>query len=322
MFRAFARSYIKNVITVLLAAALILSIFTACALRPAEAGTESPDAQGTPVYSDGDSAPDSTAKPTDQPSRVIDGYPADETEPPQETDDHKTIKPSESPGEIVPVPPAVYNPNNNSNTTVPTAKPSTGQQTGTQVDTEGPDLPERDPVDDDFFSDAAFLGNSLVDGFRIFSGLTTCDVFASTSMTVLGVGDLLSQMSQQQYGKVYILLGINEIGYDADYFKGLYGDMLDKIESGQPDADIYIMGLTPVSSQKSSGDSTFNMDRINLYNEKLYELADERGHYYVDLCDALADDTGYLPADVTSDGVHFAASHYTVWRDYLKTHYV
>ena len=187
--------------------------------------------------------------------------------------------------------------------------------------TPGSTAPVAERVDDDWFSDAAFLGNSLVDGFRLFSGLTTCDVFAATSMTVMGSGDLIRQMNAKQYGKVYVLLGINEIGYDPDYFKTQYANMLDTIIAGQPDADIYVMGLTPVSEHKSTTDSTFTMDRVRAYNDRLLSLAIEKGCYYIDLCEALANESGYLPADVTTDGVHFSASHYQVWLEYLRTHH-
>lgn len=199
----------------------------------------------------------------------------------------------------------------------------------------GPDVPLQPAADDEFFSDAAFIGNSLMDGFRMFSGLTTCDYYAATSMTVVGIrstaaialdngnaGTIMQGLAQKEYGKVYVLLGINEIGFDVSYFKELYGEMLDEIREIQPDADIYIMSLTPVSAYKSSTSDTFNMTRVNSYNEALYELAGEKDCYYLDICSALSDESGYLPSDVTSDGVHFSASHYKVWLDYVKTHYV
>ena len=212
---------------------------------------------------------------------------------------------------------------------IPTPSQPTPPLPTATVATPDPDAP-RNPgstapvsarVDDEWFSDAAFLGNSLVDGFRLFSGLTTCDVYAATSMTVMGSGDLIRQMNAKQYGKVYVLLGINEIGYDPDYFKTQYSNMLDTIIAGQPDADIYVMGLTPVSEHKSTTDSTFTMDRVRAYNDRLLSLAIEKGCYYIDLCEALANESGYLPADVTTDGVHFSASHYQVWLEYLRTHH-
>ena len=198
-----------------------------------------------------------------------------------------------------------------------------------------PDLTEREAVDDEFFADAAFMGNSLMDGFRLFSGLTTCDYYAATSMTVDGAGSnvcitldngaagtLVDGLLQKPYGKIYILLGINEIGYNVDTFISKYSSLIDTIAAGQPDCDIYIMGLTPVSYAKSSGSDTFNMTRVNAYNEGLHQLAADKGCYYLDLVDALAGDDGYLPADVTTDGVHFSASVYQQWLQYVKTHYV
>lgn len=199
----------------------------------------------------------------------------------------------------------------------------------------GPDVAERDPVDDDYFSDAAFMGNSLVDGFRLFSGLTTCDYYAATSMTVVAAtnkycitldngasGTLVDGLIQKPYGKIYILLGINEIGYDVDTFGQYYTDMLNTIIAAQPDCDIYIMGLTPVSYAKSSSSDLFNMERIGQYNEKLRSIAEDEQCYYIDLVAALSGDDGYLPSSETSDGVHFSASVYIKWLDYLKTHYV
>jgi hypothetical protein len=82
------------------------------------------------------------------------------------------------------------------------------------------------------------------------------------------------------------------------------------------------MSLTPVSYNKSSTSDTFNMTRVKEFNGALHELAEEKECYYLDLCTALAGSDGYLPADVTSDGVHFSLSVYADWADYLRTHYV
>ena len=225
-----------------------------------------------------------------------------------------------------PIPPDVATP---PVTPTPTPSPSPTPEVT------GPDVPLQPEAEDDFFSDAAFVGNSLMDGFRMFSGLTTCDYYAVTSMTVVGMdssycitldngnaGTIMQGLAQKEYGKIYILLGINEIGFETSYFKGLYGDMLDEIQEIQPDADIYIMSLTPVSAYKSSTSDTFNMTRVDAYNEALYELAEEKDCYYLDICSALADESGYLPSDETSDGVHFSADLYKVWLNYVKTHYV
>lgn len=199
----------------------------------------------------------------------------------------------------------------------------------------GPDLAAREAVGDEFFSDAAFMGNSLMDGFRLFSGLTTCDYYAATSMTVIGAeskvcitlddgrqGTLLQGLAQKPYGKIYILLGINEIGYEVGAFIDYYSDMLDQIIASQPDADIYIMGLTPVSAAKSRESDTFNMTRIGTYNTALRQLAADKACYYMDLVAALAGPDGYLPAEETTDGIHLSVKLYQMWLDCVKTHYI
>ncbi len=197
-----------------------------------------------------------------------------------------------------------------------------------------PDLTEKEAVGDDYFSDAAFMGNSLMDGFRLFSGLTTCDYYTATSMSVTAVdtkacvkldngqqGTIMQGVTQKQYGKIYIELGINEIGYDKDTFIGMYGKMLDKIRAAEPKAAIYVMGLTPVSQTKSQSGDTFSMDHVKDFNTSLRQLAADKGCYYMDLVTALSDDSGYLPASETTDGIHFSANVYKTWLQYVKTHY-
>ena len=199
----------------------------------------------------------------------------------------------------------------------------------------GPDVPQRDAVGADYFSDSAFMGNSLMEGFKMFSGLTTCDYYSATSMTVLAAsskkcitlangnpGTLVEGICQKPYGKIYIELGINEIGSDSNTFASDYGAMLDTIIAAQPDSKIYVMGLTPVTAAKSSGSDVFNMDRVKLYNDALRQLASDKHCYYLDLVGALAGEDGYLPADESPDGVHFSTKTYAKWLSYLETHYV
>lgn len=233
---------------------------------------------------------------------------------------------AEEPG-VIPEPPAVSRePEPSEPAPSPSSSPAQKQQ--------GPDLEAREPVDDSFFEDAAMAGNSLMDGFKLFSGLTSCDYYSATSMTVVGVGEkrvvtldngtmgtILDGLTQKPYGKIYILLGINEIGFEVQTFIDYYTQMLDTIRAAQPETDIYILGLSPVSQAKSNSSDLFNMTRISSYNEALHQLAEDKGCYYVDLVSALAGSDGFLPSAETSDGVHFSPAVYKLWLDYLKTHY-
>lgn len=198
----------------------------------------------------------------------------------------------------------------------------------------GPDLAECEPVEDDYFSDAAFFGNSLVDGLDRFGGLGQGSFYAATSASVVNVdvtrgselengeqGTLLEAMTEKSHGKIYILLGINEIGFEPDYFAQLYGALIDRIRECEPAADIYIMSLSPVTEKCSQDSDVFNMERIGAYNSRLYALAGEKECYYVDLCQALAGEDGYLPEESsTADGIHLISGEYPRWAQYLRTH--
>ena len=197
-----------------------------------------------------------------------------------------------------------------------------------------PVLPAQERVDDSFFNDAAFFGNSLVDGLHIFGGLTGGDFFAETSASVVSVGmtrdsqtsdgtaaTLLQALQEKQYGKIYILLGVNEMGFNTDSFVSLYGAMLDEIAAAEPEAELYIMSLTPITEQRSAAEDIFSRDRVEEFNARLLTLAEERGCHYVDLFDGLSDGTGWLDPAQSTDGIHFTPDKYPEWAEYLRTHY-
>jgi len=94
--------------------------------------------------------------------------------------------------------------------------------------------PETGAVEDDWFSDAVFLGDSRSDGLRLYSGIRGADFLAYKSLMVFqvtgtggvdakaipknGVGDkktALAWLEEKQYGKVYVMFGINACDVDT-----------------------------------------------------------------------------------------------------------
>lgn len=185
-----------------------------------------------------------------------------------------------------------------------------------------PDLTEQTAANDDYFKDAAILGNSLVEGLKMYSKLTTISYYSGTSMSVTSASkSALPGMLAKKYSKIYIELGINEIGENVDTFISDYGAMIDKIKAAEPDAKIYIMAILPVSQAKSTSGGSYTIERVKEYNTALYDLAKAKECYYLDDFAALVGSDGYLPADQTWDGVHLTADTYAVWENYIRTHY-
>ena len=199
------------------------------------------------------------------------------------------------------------------------AKPELRQSLPRQRAAEYPDLPAQSRAEDDFFSDAAMLGNSLVDGMMLCSGLPV-DYYGGTGLTVYN--NKLDSLLQKQYGKIYIEFGINEIGGSVDSFIDAYRKIVEKLHARQPEAQVYLMAITPVTKARSD-EGTFTMKKIRSFNEAIYALAKETDCWYLDTCTGLCDGTDFLPDNYAGwDGSpHLEAAGYRAWAEVIRTYY-
>lgn len=198
--------------------------------------------------------------------------------------------------------------------------------------------PEREAVDNTYFEDAAFVGDSRTDGFMIFSGIGRGKNLSSNGLSIfrletkkaLQVGEekltLLEALAQEPYNKVYLCLGVNELGINNDEgFYQAYLSAIDAIRAVQPHAVIYIQGLIPLNEEEiaaAGGNTDLTNDHLRVYNELMRRAAEEKQVVYLDLYTEFADENGSLPAGVSRDGVHFNVDYYKKWLEYLKTHTV
>lgn len=190
-----------------------------------------------------------------------------------------------------------------------------------EIRPEYPTLTAQPSQDNEFFSDSAMLGNSLVQGMQLYSGLTTVDYYCKESIRVDNCDTYATALTQKQYGKIYIEFGINETYYDVASFVTAYGKLIDKLRAAEPDAEIYIMSLTPVTQSKAA--QGFSISKIKEMNDSLLALAEEKECWYVDVFSALLDSAGYLSSAYAADwdGAHFSTNGYVAWADVLRTHY-
>lgn len=205
--------------------------------------------------------------------------------------------------------------------------------------------PETAAVEDDWFSDAVFIGDSRTDGLRLYSGIRGADFLAYKSLMIFhvvgndkvdrkavplnGVGDkktVLEWLDEKQYAKVYLMFGVNELGYGDDAaFTDAFSRTVDEIRARQPEAVVYIQSLVPIEPEKAyktNPAAWLNNDNVARYNELLRQVCADKGVVYVDVAAALTDETGVLPPEGTTDGIHFTRSWYEKWYACLKTHTV
>lgn len=185
-------------------------------------------------------------------------------------------------------------------------------------------------VDKSYFDDALFLGDSHIEGFSLFAGVPNATYYFQRGLSVWSVltkdfvegprgskQTLAQALSDKQFGKIYILLGINELGDDtAEIFAEQYGVVINALRELQPDAVIYIHAIFHTTQEKSET-SRFKNEIINERNDAIAQLADSIHVFYVDCNPLFDDETGALPEELTGDGVHIQAPYYARWRDYL-----
>ena len=208
-----------------------------------------------------------------------------------------------------------------------------GEITSTQEATEESERKplEFETVDRDYFDDALFVGDSRTVGIMEYGGLENATFFADSGMSVYGLAfkkitipdmgkvtfeDLLEQ---KKFGKIYLMLGLNELGYRFDATEQKYKDTVTKIRELQEDAIIYLCANMHVTEEQSGKDEIYNNTKVNQMNAMIAGLADGETIFYIDINELFDDETGSLSSEYSSDAFHVYGKHYVEWVDWLCT---
>ena len=180
-----------------------------------------------------------------------------------------------------------------------------------------------------YFDDALFIGDSRTVGLFEYGGIEGADFFATTGMNVyeidnekVNVGDkgtisFEDLITQYSYGKIYLMLGINELGYGLDETVEEYKALVGRIREAQPEAVLFIEANLHVSAKRSAQDPVHNNQNIDYFNNNISVLADNESIFYVDVNVLFDDEGGNLRADTTVDETHPLGRYYKQWADWL-----
>ncbi len=188
-------------------------------------------------------------------------------------------------------------------------------------------------VEDSYFNDALFIGDSRTVGLGEYSGLDGATFYASLGLNVYDVMDdpwvevdgkkitLKEALKSKDFKKIYLMLGINEIGTGtAEKFAKKYKEVVDELQVLQPNATIYIQGIIYVSEKKMNENPVFSNWIVNERNTELRKIADNKNVFYLNINEVYQTEQEHLNPEYTSDGVHIKAVYYNKWVDYLKSH--
>ena len=185
-----------------------------------------------------------------------------------------------------------------------------------------------------YFSDALFVGDSRFVGLETYGKIDGALWFCSTGLginnynskgvNVRGYGDinLETLLKKKSFGKIYICMGINDLGYDMTRLKNRFGDFFETVRKLNPDAMMILVSNLHVGYSRSSTDKWVNNSRINELNSYFESLQDGHTVFYIE-CNGLFDNaSGDMDTQYTHDSTHILGKYYTVWGDYIKAHAV
>lgn len=182
----------------------------------------------------------------------------------------------------------------------------------------------------DYFTDALFIGDSRTVGIAEYGTIKNATYFANTGISVyniwskkidissIGKVSLGELLDKKNFGKVYIMLGINEIGYNMSQTAKKYQELLKYVNTKQPKAIIYLQANLHVTKEKSDSDKTINNTRINKLNSVISKMANNKNIFYLDVNSIFDDSSGNLRADYTSDKVHIYGKYYKQWTEWIR----
>ena len=184
-------------------------------------------------------------------------------------------------------------------------------------------------ADVSYFDDALFIGDSRTVGLYEYGGLGKAEVFAHSGMSIYKVFDekftlqsgeettLENALQTRQFGKVYIMLGINELGYDFNQTVERFSETIMLIRELQPDALIFIQANLHITNKKSEESDLFNNTNINNFNQAVAQLADGKQIFYLNVNPLYDDKDGGLSEEFTSDHAHILGKYYVDWVDFI-----
>lgn len=333
-------------LTPLLCAAVLLTCTACTPVQPAQSSV-TPDKPFVPAVSqsvlpepENEPTPPESSTPDESsvPAIFVPSTPAQQPsqlpEKPAPKDTAPTPAPTPEPDTLPPQPPTQED-LEMSSPEEPVPEPSQPEPSPGPYDFSQP-VPEGAAVEIGYFADAAFVGDSRSEGFYLYgvkrgknlssSGLSVFNLAQKKNFSCNGTRcTALEVLSANEYAKIYLGFGINELGYiNADAFYQAYCDIIDAVRACQPQAVVYAQTIAPVNEGRvaaTGGAGHLNNDRVRLYNDLIRKAAAEKQLPLLDIYSALAVD-GSLPADASRDGVHLTGDYCRKQLEYLKTHTV
>lgn len=192
-------------------------------------------------------------------------------------------------------------------------------------------------VDDSYFEDAVFIGDSRMQGFRNLSGITKGSFVTAVGMelenfytdsqiaTAAGNVTVLDALKNINFSKIYMMLGTNELGaFDMNQVGESYRQVLADIKQLSSSADpvVYVYSVIYVDESLVTTGDYVNNANVDAVNMEILKMCKEEGYHYINLNEVLSNGYHGLISGAAEDGIHLNTDYCKDWLEYTKTHYI
>ena len=210
----------------------------------------------------------------------------------------------------------------------PTSPPVTGITVPTIAPTAAPTTPPGQP-DYSVFDNCCFIGNSVFEGLHNYGVIKNGTWYTKVGLNILtvyntpvlgGTVPIIDELNHGSYTGVLLMFCQNECGWpNLNNFIVKYEQLLQDVWARQPQAKLFLMGITPVSQAVSDkGENGVTNANINTINSGLEALAARtQNAYYVSVPSSFYTANGALQNDASNDGVHLNKAYMEVWADHI-----
>ncbi|WP_432709858.1 GDSL-type esterase/lipase family protein [Pedobacter sp.] len=168
-----------------------------------------------------------------------------------------------------------------------------------------------------------FLGNSITER-GMWHELLPGKVIMNRGIggdNTFGVLARLSPIISSKPSKVFLLIGINDIGrgLPVDVIAGNYERMIVQFQKGSPKTKLYLQSVLPMNDDILKADYLKNKGQYIIeLNRKIAVLATKYNLTYINLHDVFDAGNNKLKPELTIDGIHINPAAYVLWVNYLK----
>jgi len=168
-----------------------------------------------------------------------------------------------------------------------------------------------------------FLGNSITEmgNWKLVTGDTTVINRGIGGDITFGVLKRLKDITDRQPRKLFILLGINDIGKDIPdaVIMDNYLKIIKEVHTKCPQTRIYVQSILPLNPAMPRFPQHYDkQEHVIAVNKLLQANASIANYTFINLYPLFLDKNNHLDAQYSMEGLHLKPAAYVIWANYLK----